>query len=165
MEEMWEVQGIPEVHRVEFKHRLEGCTPTQREDLIHKEIADLLRGGEPIQVLMEAVKRREELITQLYDLETKVGEAGHEALQKETAVVLENIRNLSLAVIENLLSWRLRLSKPAVFLYHNQNYLIKMKTDLNFLQNSSLSGYFFFSETGSDPFLLHTAGPRTFSRM
>jgi hypothetical protein len=140
-------------------------TQVQREEAIHREAGELQKGSEPILHVLKSVTKREDLISQLYELESRVGETPDEIVQKEASEVLEKLRITSLSVIESILSWRVRLSKPLAFLWQDQNYLIKMRSDLNFLQQSALSNYFFFSEGASDPFLRQAAGPRTFSRM
>ena len=164
VEELWDIHAIPTFHRDEFRAGLEGLTQIHREEAVQREAADLQKGTEPIQHVLGTVTKREDLISQLYEIESKVGEITDETVQKEAAEVLEKLRIASLSVIEAVLSWRKRLSKPLPFLWQDQNYLVKMKSDLNFLQQSALSCYFFFSEATSDPFLLQAAGPRTFSR-
>ena len=165
LEELWDSHAVPTFHRDEFRTGLEGGTLVQREEAIQREVGELQKGTEPILQVLRAVTKREDLISQLYELESRVGETADEVIQKEAAEVLEKLRFASLSAIESILAWRLRLSKPLCFLWQDQNYLIKMRSDLNFLQQSALSNYFFFSETASDPFLLQAAGPRTFSRM
>lgn len=74
---------------------------------------------------------------------------------------------LTIDVIEAIVEWRERLNyllskvedptgvdkHDFVFLWENENYLIKIKNDTMFLKDSILSNFFHFSSK-ADPFLL-----------
>ena len=88
-------------------------------------------------------------------------------LIEQASKILITLRYLSIDAVERICKWRERLAYLAskvpmvtdvnihdfVYLLDHENYLIKMKTDTNFLKDSVLGGYFNFSSK-SDPFLL-----------
>ena len=164
LEQAWDSYSIPAFHRDEFRAMLLTLPDEKQSELISKELSEMSRKIAPIQSVTAAITKREDLISQLYELESRIGEENDDQIQSESSEILEHLRTTSLSVVEHVISWRVRLGKPCVYLYKDQNYLVKMKSDLNCLQHSALSAYFYFAEGTSDPFLLHAAGPRTFSR-
>jgi hypothetical protein len=51
-------------------------------------------------------------------------------------------------------------SKSVAFVYEDKNYLIKMKTDLDFLQETAFANMFNFS-TKNDPMLIYPSNKKT----
>ena len=67
-------------------------------------------------------------------------EVEHEQrLQCEIKSMILKLQQASCAVIRRIKAWREGLWRPQPFMYRGSNYIIKMKTDMNFLKSKSVS--------------------------
>ncbi|EAS07478.2 hypothetical protein TTHERM_00572140 (macronuclear) [Tetrahymena thermophila SB210] len=169
----WEAQDIPIHHRELF---IQCCKQISREraiELIKTEIEDLRKGDAFIQNCIKAVKGREQCIIQLEDqisLIEKIKSQVDEQTLNKSSELITHLRLLSINAAECIVSWRNylmdflqnsvikeRQTMIIPYLYKEQNYLIKMRTDTHFLRSSILKEFFFFStrqEYKIDPFIL-----------
>ncbi|KAL4510652.1 hypothetical protein ABPG72_004806 [Tetrahymena utriculariae] len=169
----WEAQDIPLHHRELF---IKCCKQISREraiELIKTEIEDLRKGDAFIQNCVKAIKGREQCIIQLEDqicqIEKDINLIDEQTLNKSSELIT-HLRLLSINAVECVVAWRNylmdflqnsvikeRQTMIIPYLYKEQNYLIKMRTDTHFLRSSILKDYFLFSmrqEYKIDPFIL-----------
>ncbi|KAL4464045.1 hypothetical protein ABPG74_005982 [Tetrahymena malaccensis] len=169
----WEAQDIPIHHRELF---IQCCKQISREraiELIKNEIEDLRKGDAFIQNCVKAVKGREQCIIQLEDQISQIEKDNNlidEQTLNKSSELITHLRLLSINAVECVVAWRNylmdflqnsvikeRQTMIIPYLYKEQNYLIKMRTDTHFLRSSILKEYFLFSmrqEYKIDPFIL-----------
>eukprot|EP00743_Colponemidia_sp_Colp-15_P003333 GILK01003600.1.p1 GENE.GILK01003600.1~~GILK01003600.1.p1 ORF type:complete len:973 (+),score=214.48 GILK01003600.1:75-2993(+) len=166
LELLWEELNIPTFHREAYTSRyLEANGSTAASPLttlLAKEIDSLRHGKSPIQIALQSIQTRESLIKQLKEIsETQLSAD----VQDAVVHILSDLRLASLQVVETVVTWR-ETVKPVVmdpigrrprnnpFYFKATNYLIKMKTDTQFLFESSIGEFIDFSPK-SDPFLVY----------
>jgi hypothetical protein len=64
------------------------------------------------------------------------------AVQKRGLMILKDLQLAGLRVVDSILKWRETLTRPYGFSYKkSDNYLLKMSTDYEFIENSTISSY------------------------
>lgn len=158
MDTAYEEHSIPAFHRSYFKDCIYQLKPQMAVPLVSKEIDDLKNNRSIIKAASYFVNQREDLILCLSNIgKTMKGKVDQELL-KDCMDLLHKLRILSLNTVEAISQWREYLKivqsnvnnsksinqpvgnhksdKDYIYLLGNQNYLLKMKVDTNFLCQS-----------------------------
>ena len=132
------------------------------------EIRNLHQGSSIIQEILRSIDERESII--LYLKESILAkEITTEDLEKGYTKSLSKLRTLSIRIVLKIIEWKesLIIHNPTStkllsveFLWRSENYLKKLKFDLNFLSQSQLSKFFHFSAK-NDPFLVYPSNINT----
>eukprot|EP00357_Protocruzia_adherens_P036424 CAMPEP_0115012080 /NCGR_PEP_ID=MMETSP0216-20121206/24486_1 /TAXON_ID=223996 /ORGANISM="Protocruzia adherens, Strain Boccale" /LENGTH=955 /DNA_ID=CAMNT_0002380993 /DNA_START=143 /DNA_END=3006 /DNA_ORIENTATION=- len=173
LKDTWERVELPKLYRQVFEHHTGKLLPNQSAPILVKEIDDLKRGRAPIQQLLKGIESREECIKNIKELAkqmTEMPEAIDHNILNQCVEILSSLRFLSLNIVECSERWRQQLSyasllgnpekltvSPATLVvsYSNQNYLLKMIIDTDFLASGIFSKY--FNLQTEDPFLTEPA--------
>eukprot|EP01063_Lacrimia_lanifica_P022543 TRINITY_DN30097_c0_g1_i1.p1 TRINITY_DN30097_c0_g1~~TRINITY_DN30097_c0_g1_i1.p1 ORF type:complete len:344 (+),score=134.26 TRINITY_DN30097_c0_g1_i1:84-1034(+) len=91
--------------------------------------------------VLTLIKEREEVLAQLKNLAYKYASEQVSTLEAQSVVfqLLYGLQQSSLRVVEGILDWRKALTRPYGFVWHGQNYILKMIHDSQFLDASELS--------------------------
>ncbi|CAD8131463.1 unnamed protein product [Paramecium pentaurelia] len=166
--EVQDYYNIPEFHRQLFLMCLQ--TLPKNNQAIQFEIEEMQQKKSHIQLCMQAVDAREKCLTFLINHIQQIQDnPGDEQLLQKSAELITHIRILSINVVEQILGWRQYLMKFLVnihshesislpYLYLRENYLIKMRKDIQYITNSILSNYYQFS-IKPDPFFVAITKP------
>ncbi|CAK74484.1 unnamed protein product (macronuclear) [Paramecium tetraurelia] len=161
---------IPEFHRQLFLMCLKTLPKINQAILF--EIEEIQLKKSHIQQCMQAVESRERCLSALLKhIQLIENNPGDEQLISKSAELITHLRILSINVVEQIIGWRQYLMKFLVnihstesislpYTYYKENYLIKMKKDVLYIQNSTLSNYYQFSKQ-SDPFFVAITRPAT----
>jgi hypothetical protein len=151
----WTTWNVPAARRLEFqKAVLLKSKPVS--ELMKEELARLEEEHHPAHLVEMAIDKREGLLTQLQGF-LPLGESADRQL--EAAELLSELRVASLDVVESVIRWRDATHSSLSYQWQGKSYFSKMKHDTDFLK--AFEQWFYISED-SDPFLLYSAGARTF---
>ncbi|CAI2383051.1 unnamed protein product [Moneuplotes crassus] len=163
----WIDHNIPQYHTEVFHKYCKLLPMDSAAAMMAKEIDDLKKGKAPIQKVSIAIIARENCLEEIEEFR----DPGIEVLESYIARCthkLHSLRMLSLNAVECIVIWREQMlfaynqcnpinknnpSPGIAFLWDDLNYLVKMKSDTDFLNEHILSRYFNFSEK-NDPFLV-----------
>jgi hypothetical protein len=167
LENEWNAKKIP----LELQQSFSRCVWTLPRHkvilIISREIEDLKYNRSPMQAAIRAVTAREESLNSIHEMNSYLKEvSGWEKMkevQLECAELLHAHRILTISAIESIGKWRdLILFSTLInheannlhmpFIWNEENYLMKLKTDLDFLVTSEFSKAFNFSL--NDPLLI-----------
>lgn len=130
---------------------------------MQKEISDLRSYNSLVQVCLKGINAREESLYSIQDMAKYLSKAvdwdSLADIRIECAEILHAHRMLTLNVAESIERWKELFQYEsngfyASFIYNGENYLLKMRHDLDFLKTSELSKAFDFGQE-TDPFLLY----------
>mmetsp|Transcript_18506 Transcript_18506/g.33414 ORF Transcript_18506/g.33414 Transcript_18506/m.33414 type:complete len:937 (+) Transcript_18506:204-3014(+) len=167
----WAEHDIPLALQSSFESCVYRLSRRKVAAFISKEMLALQERNSAVLHAMQAVRLREASLSSLRELAAHIELVTDEELQTvaaDCAELLETHRMLSLSAVDMIVKWReglvyallinntpesYTLAKKVAFMWEGQNYLVKMKTDNDFLKQSSLSRLFNFSSK-NDPFLV-----------
>ena len=176
LEEEWDKQSIPTYFRETFRTTVYSLSRHKAVAIISRELEELKRKKSTIQVAMEAVKAREESLKNVKEMleyfSKSSGWEKDEELCGEVIELLSAYRILTLNAVESIIKWKEQLvyalilnkhdsigkHKTLVFEWAGENYIHRMRTDLNFLFSSDFKKIFYF-ENERDPLLIFPSKP------
>jgi hypothetical protein len=139
IEEVYNDKKIPLEYMKIYFDSLSNLDSKLMVEALAKTLNQLYLDKNSIQYVIKAVKAREECIAQIKDM------PDDQSLSKiECVEALNNLTMLSIHVVECIQNWRQDLSAhnsallTQPFNWKGENYLILMKSDLDFLKNSPL---------------------------
>ena len=166
---LWKDLGVTIEFQEEFKKMFSLLIEEEKEICIHNEKKTLKKVRNSIKKLIKEISSREKNIQLLIKL-NEIIENDEENIDDDSVIIdsvnlLKKIRINSLYCVNNLIKIReITLFQKQNGKYntknmnssykYNENYLMKMKYDMNFLKNSKLSKYIEFSNGDIDPFLI-----------
>ncbi|CAG9310877.1 unnamed protein product [Blepharisma stoltei] len=168
LESEWSTRNIPEDLRIPYRESIFQLPRHKAHLIISKEIYDLSKSKALIQIAIRAVIAREESLKNIHEMDEFLQNSGNwesiTDVQLETAELLHGHRMLTLSAVESIIRWRESLyaaslinqvekPKKIPFIWNGENYIKKMKADMDFLKSSSYSKVFNF-EDGADPLLV-----------
>jgi len=163
----WADNNISQYHQEVFNKYQQLLPRDSSAAMMAKEIDDLKKNKAPIQKVNIAIIARENCLTEIKKFGDQEGE-NLETFITRCKNKLHSLRMLSLNAVECIVIWReqmlyaynqstpMRKNGPSPtipYLSNNQNYLVKMKSDTDFLKGHNISKYFNFAEK-NDPFLV-----------
>lgn len=179
MEELskaWEEHQIPAYFQETFRAHLETLTVSKSAKIIAKELKDLQGKKSPVQQALQAVDLREKSVAQLKEMDKYLATISSpdqfQDIAASCAEMLHSHRMLTLMAVEKIVEWRSSLAehfynthhrsydkvKRIPFMVENDNYLVKMRNDNDFMKGSAYSKMFLISSF-VDPFLLQSIKP------
>ena len=162
---IWDEFRIPQYHKDVFSRSLQHLSTESAAAMIAKEIENIRKHKSPVQKVVLGVIAREKL---LHEIENSNFREGDNLEEFVTLISnkLQSLRILSLNVVEWVMIWREQMlyayyqsstdhkNVPIIpFVWENENYLLKLKRDTEFLKDHSLSKWFNFADK-NDPFLV-----------
>jgi len=176
IEKEWENNNIPEAQRIPFREAVFSLHVNKALPIISKEIEDLKEHRSSTQIALKAIAAREESLNSIHEMLSYLVEAPKWETMKdvtlECAELLHAHRMLTLNACESIVRWREKLAyalmmhkdalknpKPIPFLWEGENYLCKMKNDMDFLLESEFAKILKFSEQ-PDPLLITPSKPK-----
>lgn len=162
LEQEWKSKSIPfpicEIYSLFI------TTLPKRKSVIfmQKEIADLRSYTSLAQICLKGINAREESLLSIQDMSEYLSKAVDWSslidIRIECAEILHAHRMLTLNVAESIERWKELFQYEsngflASFIYNGENYLVKVRHDLDFLKSSELNKAFQFSPE-PDPFLM-----------
>lgn len=177
---LWREKSIDEFHQETFLAAVTGMPRDFSAPMIAREIENLKKNHGSIQHLQRAILAREECLTDLEKSKEKIEDAiSKENYDEDGGLLVDGfpleedlmdslchqihaLRLLSLNVVDCIVKWResilyaYSIKKQDVkvsYIYKDENYLTKMKSDTKWLGDSPVNKYFNFSNK-SDPFLV-----------
>ena len=161
LEITWKKFSITEQHQRLFLSALITIPKMQAAVRIAREIDCIEKGNSNIISAINAIETREE---KLIDF------SKHLKIEKFELVfyakLIENLREITFKVIDFIEIWKNEISCKEAFLYHEQSYYEKMKTDCDFISESWLCKYFILYKSDplfSGPTSMKRVGKRVFS--
>lgn len=179
MEELvktWEEKGIPLHFQETFKFHLDLTTVSKSAKIIAQEIKNLNANRATIQQALQAIDLRERSLNQLHEMEGYLSTSDDPDQLNDIAVscaeMLHSHRMLSLLAVEKIVEWRHSLAdcfyganirnyekvKRIPFYVDGENYLLKARSDNDFMRGSAYSKMFLISSF-VDPFCLQSIKP------
>lgn len=171
LKSLYNSKGISEENFETF----EGCVlklPRQKgANIVRHEMKAIKDNTCPTLLVMKAIKNREESLNSIYELNAHLQSTDWLSLKEvhlQCAELLHGHRLFTLTVVENITKWREELTNSLIinnlstqfleFKYQKENYLIKMRNDLDFLKTSQFSKILSFSDN-CDPLLVSPSIP------
>ncbi|CAD8098694.1 unnamed protein product [Paramecium sonneborni] len=166
--EVQDFHNIPDFHRKLFLMCLR--TLPKIKQAIQFEIEEISLKKSHIQQCMQTIEAREKCFNVILNhIQLIQQNPRDQQLISKSAELITHLRILSISVVESIIGWRQYLMKFLVnihssesiqlpYIYFNENYLIKMKKDVLYIQNSVLSYFYQFSNK-SDPFFVTITKP------
>ena len=120
-----------------FFQSLESLDPKIMMNYMSKTLSELYSDKNSVQYAIKAVKAREEWIEQIKEMLNSQLIA-----ESEYAEIIDNLRMLSIHAVECIDNWSHERidsttnKNPRVFMWNEENYLIQMSKDLEFLKDS-----------------------------
>jgi hypothetical protein len=176
----WQEHGVTEVLQNCFESCVYRLSRRKVASFIRKEMELLQENKATVQLAQQAVQLREASLSSVRELAAHLELISDEELQtvgEDCAELLETHRVLCLSAVESIVKWReglvfalllnntaesYQMAKKVVFTWEGVNYLVKMKSDTDFLKLSSLGRLFNFS-TKHDPFLVIPANFKVYT--
>ena len=169
LEGEWETQFIPDAQRQPFRECIEALEHDPAKLLLIKEIEDLRKSKAPSQQALRAVAAREESLKSVKEmndyLRASDGWEKVKEVQTEAAELLHAHRMLTLSAIEGIMKWRGQMQEAFnlpphnfPFMWEGENYLLKLRDDLDFLKQSEYAKVMNFGEE-PDPLLVYPSVP------
>jgi hypothetical protein len=171
LRQSWEEHEVPKELQACFESCVYRLSRRKAAAFISKEMLHLHEKSATVLAAIQAVQLREASMNILREIVAHVDHSSDAELQQALpacAETLETHRMLSLNAVDTIVKWReglvyallinntpesYRLAKQVAFTWKGTNYLVKMKTDNDFLKLSSLERLFNFSSK-NDPFLV-----------
>ncbi|KAL9652225.1 hypothetical protein ABK040_011885 [Willaertia magna] len=154
IEEIWEEMNIEEKDRVEFSKKYFYPETLSNHIQIFKEISKLINIRSIQHRVLTNIEQREVYIGRLREIALKVAENKtvnpknpyiklYDPLVKnEVPTIVNNLRDVTIDLVESILIWRNQLIKKNVFIHNGENYMLKMRNDLDFLKLTELAPLF-----------------------
>lgn len=171
LENLLTQKSIPEDLQQVFKSNLSKLPRSKAANLINHEIKSLKQNNSSIQQMLKSIKSREESLKSIFELNNYLTTNNWVNLKEvhlQCAELLHGHRLFTLNAIESITKWRSSLisslkvnNVPAGFIeckYEDNNYLVKMRNDLDFLKNSEFAKILNF-EAENDPLLVAPSIP------
>ena len=169
LESEWETQKIPDAQRDPFRECIQQLSFEESRPIITKEIDDLQKNKSAAQLALRAVGTREESLKSVKDMNAYLQSSKDwekvKEIQLEAAELLHAHRMLTLNAIEAIVKWRNQMHSnfnlPAInfpFLWEGENYLLRMREDMEFLKLSEFAKVLYFGEE-IDPLLVFPSVP------
>jgi len=170
IERAWDLARLSDHLKELYRALLFSLPPNLCSAEIAKQVQELNSGTAPVILVLKAIDAREHSLKGLKDLNASIAgtQIKSQYLLLECAEMLHAFRLLSLKCLEAVVTWRQHVysiqqlvlksyligrMSALPFIWENINYLIKMKTDIDWLKTSNLCKYFDF-ENGFDPFMV-----------
>lgn len=171
IESLWSQKQIPNETQVSLKTCIENLPRQKSINLLQHEIKCLKQNTSQTQLVLKSIKSREESLNSIHELDTYLKSTNWLPLKEvhyQCAELLHGHRLFTLNTIESITKWRNTLTNSLVinnslglhieFKYSNENYLLKMRSDLDFLKNSEFNKILNFSQE-NDPLLVTPSIP------
>jgi hypothetical protein len=169
LETEWEKQNIPEAQREPYRDCVQAVVPDQAKELIKKELEDLQKGKASVELALRAVAAREESLKSVKEMNDYLKSSPDwqkvKEVQLEAAELLHAHRMLTLNAIEAITKWRNQMQSSFSlgvhnfpFMWEGENYLLKLRDDLDFLKLSEYSKVLYFGDD-PDPLLVYPSVP------
>ncbi|OMJ94441.1 hypothetical protein SteCoe_2339 [Stentor coeruleus] len=155
----WRNFKIPEQHKKVFIKSLESIPKIQAASKIAREIDNIEKGNANITSVISAINKRESL---LQEIQKKFEEKLTKPEIFSHIKLLQNLRDLTLRAIEFIEFWKSEYSLTEQFQWINCIYYDKLKSDTNFLCETSLGKFFNFCL--SDPLLTGPTEPKVINK-
>lgn len=156
LQTVWDYKEIPEAQREIFLNAVEKLTDKKQSLVIAKEIELLKQDKNFTQLVLRAIKARENSLLELKIFAESIKVVTNE-IKLNCVESLINLRMLSLHVAECIQAWRKYLHEldpqtppNTKFTWQGQDYLSKMLVDSNFFSSTPLSTFISFHP--NDPF-------------
>lgn len=170
LELIWAQKHIPTEMQEIFKNCILPLPRQKGTIIINSEVAALKSNVSPVQTTLKAIKNREDSLESIHELNSYLESTEWLPIKEvhlQCAELLHGHRLFTLSVVESILKWKEALSSSLIinnsrhkqieFKWEKKNYLLKMRTDLDFLKKSQFSKIFDFEE--NDPLLIKPSVP------
>ena len=157
---IWNQKHIPEPQRDVLLDAIGKINTKKQTSVIGKEIELLKNDKSLTQFAVRAIIAREYSIKELREFAKTTNNATN-TLKHNSVESLLNLRMLSIHAVECIQAWRKNLkdidpeisSENLKFIWENENYLVKMQSDTQFLSSTPISNFIEFAN--KDPFFIH----------
>ena len=160
--QLWEKLGVTYHYQNGFKKILSTLDNEQkREKFLSPEYSKLNKINETILEIKSMINEREKIIIDLHTYDNDINKNNIEINKDEITKVLSKLKKITYKICDEICNLRKKIGYELfmnkydinkIFIFQN-DYIIKMKTDLDFLLNNKLNNIFNFKK--SDPFLLN----------
>ncbi|EFC36335.1 predicted protein [Naegleria gruberi] len=153
IENLWDEMNIEDSERRDFSRRFFYPETLINYVSIFREITRLT-GVRSIQHdVLTSLEQREVYIKRLKEIAMQfngyragasslMGRLQDPMVKNEIPTIVSNLRNVTIELVESILLWRSQLTKKTVFLYNGENYMLKMRNDVDFLKLTELAPLF-----------------------
>jgi hypothetical protein len=170
LERAWDNARLSDYFKELYRELLANLPPSLISSEVSRQVQEINSGSAPVLAALKSIKAREQGLQALKNVDFSIegAQVQSQYFLLECAEMLHEFRMLSLKVLEAVVTWRQHvyatqqsaarppLSKKGsavAFVWEDCNYLLKMKTDIDWVGTSSLRKYFDFAET-LDPFMV-----------
>jgi hypothetical protein len=176
LNQAWGEAGIPEHFQQSFMSHLEVLSPKRAAKVMAAEAKDLRANRALIQEVLKTIDLREKSLGQLQEMEKYLDSISSEEQLQDISVncaeMLHSHRMLTLQTVERIVEWRAYVADRfysaspqsheramrLAFMLDNENYLLKIRNDNEFMRTSAYTKMFLISNL-VDPFLLQMVKP------
>jgi hypothetical protein len=152
---LWEELHIPRREREIFAHSFFYPATPVNHTHISTQIARLLAHRSGTLAVLKAIEVREAHCHRLRMLTREDAGLNAEDTRREILATLAAIQEASVEAVEDILTWRRALSLPKPFLWEASNYLLKMESDLEWIdQHPAVSSHIPHIQAIHNPLLL-----------
>jgi hypothetical protein len=152
---LWEELHIPRREREIFAHSFFYPATPVNHTHISTQIARLLAHRSGTLAVLKAIEVREAHCHRLRMLTREDAGLNAEDTRREILATLAAIQEASVEAVEDILTWRRALSLPKPFLWEASNYLLKMESDLEWIdQHPTVSSHIPQIQAIRNPLLL-----------
>ena len=170
--DLWNDLGVTNKFRYQFNKSLSPLSNEEKEISIKNEIKNLNKFRKNLMKFTDDVTQREKNIQLLREYDKKVKSVFLKGAKKlnnsnlnDIIKIIEELRYNSINCVNSLIKLRelsyykslkgkYNFNKMNKNYIYNNDYLIKMKNDMNFLRNSYMGNYIDFTNGEIDPFLI-----------
>lgn len=173
LQALWNSKNVPIELQEVFNENVWGLPRHKALTIATREIDDLKHNRSALQSAIRSVIAREESLESIYEmnkyLEAVNGWEKMKDVQLECAELLHAHRILTINAVESIEKWRELIRSSAMvnngkgsihvkFVWKKENYLLKMRNDLDFLVLSEFNKVFAFENT--DPLMIKPSQPQ-----
>ena len=153
IENLWEEMNIEDLERRDFSKKHFYPETLLNYVTIFKEITRLTGVRSVQHSVLTSLEQREVYIKRLKEIAMQfngyrsgnsslMGRLQDPLIKNEVPTIVSNLRSVTIELVESVLLWRSQLTKKTVFLYNGENYMVKMRNDLDFLKLTELAPLF-----------------------
>ena len=170
LEAIWTQKQIPSEITETFKSFLLSIPRQKSVNIINSEINLLKNNCSTVQAVLKSINNREESLESIHELNSYLESTDWLSLKEvhlQCAELLHGHRLFTITVIESIGKWRETLMSSLIvnnsnmkfieFKWKEQNYVLKLKSDLDFLKSSQFAKILDFGE--NDPLLIRPSVP------
>jgi hypothetical protein len=149
IEHLWEEMHTPEREATDFSKKYFYPETIMNYIKIFQEISRLSKIRSIQHEVLASIERREAYIQRLKEVSQQLMFSKRRAdsfydnilITDEVPDIIQNLRVVTIDIVVKIIQWREKMPKKQPFIFNSQNYVVKMRNDLDFLKLPPLGPY------------------------